>query len=139
VGIHHGRYLERHETSLRIDTSILVPQVPKALAAPPKGSETLCGQVAVGLRMAGWTEFLIPTMVAISAVESGCRVDAELLNDVEWSLGPLQINLSAHPWVGEWCAKDYVCSARAALRIFHMQGLRAWSSYRNGMYMDALR
>ncbi len=73
-------------------------------------------------------------MVAIARAESGCRPDAEILTFRERSLGPLQINLRAHPWVTPWCARDTVCAARAALVIYRRQGLTAWTAWQTGAW-----
>jgi hypothetical protein len=73
-------------------------------------------------------------MVAIGAAESGCQRNAVQTGRHERSLGPLQINVLAHTWVTDACARDYLCSAKAAKRIYQKQGLRAWTVYRTGAY-----
>lgn len=98
-----------------------------------------CQQVADALRQAGWPELMVPVMVAVARAESGCRREATARTSREYSVGPFQINLQAHPWVGEECARDYLCAARAALQI--AQGgydLTPWTAYRSGRYLQFL-
>jgi hypothetical protein len=54
----------------------------------------------------------------------------------EFSVGPWQINLYAHPDVTESCAQDLTCAASAAARISD-RGLdwSAWSTYTSGAYL----
>lgn len=92
----------------------------------------LCLQVKAALLEARWPEHVVPTMVAVAYAESRCRKEALHQTRREKSVGPLQINVRAHPWVSEKCARSYRCSARAALRIYRSQGIRAWSVYRSG-------
>lgn len=94
----------------------------------------VCFRLQRGLLAAGWPKMLMPTMLAIARAESGCRQDAVLETFREHSLGPLQINVRAHPWVTPWCARDTICASRAALVIARRQGLRAWTAYRTGAY-----
>jgi len=91
-----------------------------------------CVQVQQALWLAGWEARLIPTVERIAQMESGCQVEATRDTDEEYSVGPLQINLMAHQWVTDGCARDYTCSAEAALEIYRVQGLTAWTVYRNG-------
>src|SRR2546428_2074027 len=61
------------------------------LGSARTGSEAgVCGEVAEGLRRAGWDEDLVPTMVAVSMVEAGCKTEATRSNVRERSLGALQ-------------------------------------------------
>lgn len=73
-------------------------------------------------------------MIAIAHAESGCREDAVNVSFPERSVGILQLDVTSHLWINDWCARDTACSARAALRIYESQGLRAWTTYRNGSY-----
>jgi hypothetical protein len=93
-----------------------------------------CVQVQQALWLAGWEARLIPTVVEIARLESGCQMEATRKTAKEHSVGPLQINLMAHPDVSEDCARDYGCAAEAALEIYRVQGLVAWTVYRNGFH-----
>jgi hypothetical protein len=96
--------------------------------------------VVNALRRVGWPEFAIPIMKAISHAEAGCNPEATYETFREKSVGALQLNIRAHgKWITEWCARDLICSARAALVIYNSrQGLSAWTSYQNGSYLDFL-
>jgi hypothetical protein len=52
----------------------------------------------------------------------------------EFSVGPFQINLLAHPQISEECARDPVCAARYALKL----PLTAWTTFRSGEYLKYL-
>jgi hypothetical protein len=94
-----------------------------------------CQQVADAARQAGFPEFVIPVVVAISRAESGCRSDATNRTASEYSVGPMQINLMAHPEVSEDCARDFFCALRAAFRISGGgQDFSPWSVYTSGRY-----
>ena len=95
-----------------------------------------CAQVWDALRRAGWPEWAIPIMVAISRAETGgtCSPNATAATPQEYSVGPFQINLKAHPWVDEACARDPFCAAQAALRIYKSQGFDAWTVWKTGAW-----
>ncbi len=95
-----------------------------------------CEVMATALMNTGWPAELIPTMVAVSFAESGCRRDAVRRTSSELSVGPLQINIRAHRWVSYACATQYHCSARAALKIYRTpQGLRAWTVFQKQRHL----
>jgi hypothetical protein len=71
-------------------------------------------------------------MVEIAQAESNCRPEATNKSDIETSIGPLQLNVKAHPDISVRCARSYDCTAVAALVIYQRRGLEAWSVYRNG-------
>jgi len=53
----------------------------------------------------------------------------------EYSVGPWQINLLAHPDVSVNCAMDLSCAADAVARISaHGTNWSAWTTYRTGAY-----
>lgn len=93
-----------------------------------------CTQVARALEAANWPRFLVPIMVAISKAESGCDPNATNATIREYSVGPFQINLKAHPDVTESCARDAWCAAKAAFSIYQSSGLKAWTTFRTGAY-----
>ena len=95
--------------------------------------------MAGALYAAGWQLPLIPVMLAIARAESGCDPNAVHGTSSERSVGPLQINVLAHRWISEDCARSFLCSALAAKRIYAARGLPAWSAYRNGAYLRWLR
>lgn len=106
-----------------------------AFAFPTQRGLGACETVADALRRAGFPEFVIPVMVAISRAESGCRTEATAVTPREYSVGPLQLNLRAHPWVTEDCARDPYCAAQAAYRISGGgRNLRPWSTYVSGAF-----
>jgi hypothetical protein len=124
---------ERHDSRLEAASPAWAPE---SLLEPAAEAQMMraCAKLERGLRAAGWPETLVPTMLAVARAESGCQHDAVLETFRERSIGPLQINVRAHPWVTPWCARDHVCASRAALVIARRQGLRAWTSYRTGEY-----
>jgi hypothetical protein len=75
-------------------------------------------------------------MLAIAAAESRCDPAATLQTPQEYSVGPFQINLQAHPWVSEACARDPICAARAAWRIWSSSGFGAWTTWRTGAWQQ---
>ncbi len=90
-----------------------------------------CQRVYAALLARGLSPTRAAILTAIARAESGCRSEATNVTQREYSVGPFQINLRAHPWVTEECARDYWCSAGAALEIERRQGLGAWSVFRD--------
>ncbi len=141
VGTWNGRQVEREWSvvtrTVYADSLLGDPVVRLAGSRSALGGPQGCLRVADALRLAGWAEELVPVMVAIARVESGCNSQAI---HVERSLGVFQLNTApeAHPWISDWCARDSLCSAKAALTIFRKQGLSAWTAFRSGMYRDYL-
>lgn len=90
------------------------------------------------MRGAGFPESELARGYAIGMGESGWRSGA--LNDgtatatAEYSVGPWQINLKAHPNVSEACARDLECSTQVAFGLFEKQGWQPWGAYTNGSY-----
>jgi hypothetical protein len=77
---------------------------------------------------------------AVAEAESGGRSNAlcdSCAGTREFSVGPWQINLYAHPDVTESCAQDLTCAAAAAARISD-RGLdwSAWSTYTSRAYLE---
>lgn len=78
-------------------------------------------------------------MTAIAIGESGLNSDAHALTTKENSWGVFQINLYAHPTVTESCARDLVCSANAAHKIYtNAGGFTPWTIYKDGSYRQNL-
>lgn len=94
-------------------------------------------EVYDALREAGFSDAEARTMTAVAIAESNLREDATAVSSVEYSVGVFQINLRAHPWVTEQCARDVRCAARAARRIYLSQGIRAWSAYGTARFAAA--
>ncbi len=91
-----------------------------------------CDEIAAALAQAGWPEWAIPIMVRVAYAESGCRREATARSPLEYSVGPFQINLLAHPGVSEECARDPFCAARYALQLARSpRGLCHWTAFRN--------
>lgn len=93
-----------------------------------------CAQVDWALAQSSFPTWLRPIMAAIARAESGCRAEATAQTPQEYSVGPYQINLRAHPWVDEACARDPLCATEAAYRIWTSQGLGAWTTWRTGAW-----
>ena len=94
-------------------------------------------EVYDALREAGFSDAEARTMTAVAIAESNLREDATAVSPVEYSVGVFQINLRAHPWVTEQCARDVRCAARAARRIYLTQGIQAWSAYGTARFAAA--
>jgi len=98
-----------------------------------------CAQVYQALLAAGASEMRARVLTAIAWAESGCRTDAVRRcppdcvpgQAPEYSVGPFQINLYAHPRISPECAADPFCAARYALQL----PLEAWTAYRTGKYL----
>lgn len=98
--------------------------------------------MADALRKAGFSESVIPTMIAIALGESGGNSQAVCNNCLgvqEYSVGLWQINLYAHPHVTETCAKDPYCAAKAAYAISSEgTNFNPWTVYKTGKYLEFL-
>lgn len=96
-------------------------------------------ELAAAILEAGFPPSEIERALAIIAAESGG--DPGATNDTpgqEYSVGPWQINLMAHPQVGEACARDLECSTRYAYSLFSTQGWQPWGAYTSGAYKEHL-
>jgi len=93
--------------------------------------------VANVLRAAGFSESMVPTMMAIAKAESGWRADAVNDKNRNGSIdrGLFQIN-SVHQGNSWYPANplDPYQSAVAAFNIYKQQGLKAWTVYNSGAY-----
>ncbi len=136
VGTWNGHQVERRWSAGDVQPLDTQREAVLLAAAPATSPSTACQMVQDGLQRADWPPVLVPTMVAIAEAESGCRPDALRVTLRERSVGALQLNLHQHPWISDWCAKDSICAARAALRIFRAQGFLAWTAYRTGAYRE---
>lgn len=99
------------------------------------------GQLQTILRQAGWPEELIVIMAAVGMAESSGN--SEAINPGhgaggrrtrEYSVGLWQINTLVHRNYTVGQLKDPITNAREALRIYRMQGLRAWGAYIDKRY-----
>lgn len=95
------------------------------------------------LRVAGWPENLIVTMAAIGLAESRGNPQAHNAKPPDDSYGLWQINMLGN--LGPARRRQFginsnsdlfdpLTNAKAALAIYSQQGLRAWSTYTNGLY-----
>jgi len=138
-GIAHGRYLQKLDDARMVDGTVLDEftwQIPTDPTVKKKRAD--CAELAAALRASGWREVLVPTMIAISRAEAGCNPLARHRTMTEDSVGQLQINLRAHKFVTQECATDALCASWAALRVYHTQGLSAWTSYKTGQFRQFL-
>lgn len=96
--------------------------------------------VANVLRAAGFPENLVPTFMAIAMAESSWNPNATHRNsNGTIDEGLFQIN-SVHRG-NSWYPQnrmDPLQSAKAALGVYQMQGLKAWSVYNSGAYRQFL-
>jgi hypothetical protein len=90
------------------------------------------------LRRAGWPESLVPIMAAVGLAESSGNPRAVAHTSAEYSVGIWQINTYAHTQYSVNDLYDPDFNARAALEIYHTQGLHAWSTYTSGAYRKYL-
>jgi len=96
-------------------------------------------QLSEALQVAGVPGDLAPIGAAVALAESGGRSDAVCDSCVpgvrEYSVGPWQINLYAHPDVTASCAMELYCAARAAASISRQgRDWSAWSTYDSGAF-----
>lgn len=100
------------------------------------------GQIQSLLRQVGFPENLIVTMAAIGIAESSGNSNA--VNDgsgtksIEYSVGLFQINTRVHKNYSIEQLKNPEINAKEALRIYKLQGLRAWGAYTDGRYKKYL-
>jgi hypothetical protein len=104
------------------------------------------GQLQGFLREAGFPENEIVRMAAIGMAESagnsgavnpGRGAGGRRTN--EYSVGLWQINTKVHKKYTVEELKNPQTNAKEALRIYRMQGLRAWGAYTNGNYKKFLK
>ena len=100
---------------------------------------------AGALEAVGWPVETRRTALAISLAElgetspAGIRTGINERPGIERSHGPWQINLEAHPHVGEDCAHDLICSTKEALRISGGGfNFGPWGAYSSGAYTGHL-
>jgi len=90
------------------------------------------------MRAAGWPDEVIPIGVAVSLAESWNGTGINNNPPTEYSVGPWQINLLAHPNVSESQAQDLNYSSQYALQLWQRQGFQPWGAYTNGSYLKYL-
>lgn len=91
------------------------------------------------LRAAGFSPANVDVMTAIGKAESGLRSEATANTSKEYSVGPFQINLKAHPYVPEAEARDPVTAAKWAYKISGGSNFRPWTTYTSGKYRKFLK
>ncbi|MCM3883612.1 peptidoglycan-binding protein [Frankia sp. R82] len=105
-----------------------------ASAATSTVSDVQIAQVAANAGLAGCGGASLSTWVAVALAESGGNPYAHATVG-EDSRGLWQINMRAHGgWVGGRNLYDPTTNAWAARTVCVNQGIRAWSTYTNGMY-----
>ena len=113
------------------------PSVYEAVVRPePQAWPTTrwtCLEIAEAAARQGFTDTV--TVAAIAVAESGGRSDALAVTPRERSVGPLQINMRAHPSYSESCLRSLSCSLSAAWKIsVRGTNFNPWTVYRNGTY-----
>lgn len=92
------------------------------------------------LRAAGFDQSGVDTMIAIGKAESGLRTNATLSTSREYSVGPFQINLKAHPYVSEEDARNPSTAAKFAYILSGGgKNFRPWTTYTSGKYRKYLK
>jgi hypothetical protein len=105
-----------------------------ASAATGTISDAAIASVAANAGLAGCSGASLSTWVAVALAESGGNTFAHATVG-EDSRGLWQINMRAHAgWVGSHNLYDPATNAWAARQVCSTQGIRAWSTYTNGMY-----
>src|SRR2546429_349830 len=85
----------------------------------------------------GWNAQQAHIAIAIAMAESGINPNAQ--NSIG-ATGIWQILLRAHPDVSEACARDPICSTKAAYRIWQAAGnsFSPWTTFTGGAYKKYL-
>jgi hypothetical protein len=94
------------------------------------------GQIQSLMRSTGWPENIIVLMSAVAMAESSgdtCGPPGTISPN-EFSIGLFQINTLVHHNYTRQQLCDPVINSREGLRVFRLQGLRAWGSYTDGRY-----
>ncbi|SNQ48096.1 putative Transglycosylase family protein, peptidoglycan binding protein [Frankia canadensis] len=105
-----------------------------ASAATGAVSDVTIAQVAANAGLSGCSGVPLSTWVAVALAESGGNTFAHATAG-EDSRGLWQINMRAHAgWVGSRNLYDPATNAWAAKQVCSSQGVRAWSTWTNGMY-----
>lgn len=99
-------------------------------------------ELADALRRAGMPQDKIATAVAIAWAESSGEKTAichDCLGVSEYSVGPWQINLRAHPQVSASCAMNVDCAAQFVVNLSEQgQNFAPWTVFRTGAYQQHL-
>jgi hypothetical protein len=103
------------------------------------GSYTGAKQVIYNaLIAAGFTPANAETMTAISGAESHWSSAATANTSKEYSVGPFQINLKAHPYIPESEARNPVTAAQWAYKLSGGANFTPWTTYTSGAYKQYL-
>lgn len=92
-------------------------------------------QRIAAMQAAGWPAEAIPIGVAVSLAESWSGNGINNNPPIEYSVGPWQINLLAHPDVSETQAQDLNWSTAYALKLYQAHGFQPWGAFTNGSYL----
>jgi hypothetical protein len=91
------------------------------------------------LTAAGFTAGNVDVMTAIGKAESGLRSEATANTSKEYSVGPFQINLKAHPYIPEAEARNPVTAAQWAYKLSGGSNFQPWTTYTSGKYKQFLK
>jgi hypothetical protein len=121
---------------------------PTVAVTPPASTVTVSGvysyqQLSQALQATGMTLAAAKVGAAIAEAESSGRALAicdSCAGVREYSVGPWQINLIAHPSVSAQCAEELNCAARAAAAISSGgRNWNPWSTFTSGKYRRYLQ
>jgi hypothetical protein len=99
------------------------------------GSSNSSSVIRQALKSAGFTQQGVDTMTAIGYAESGLRSNATANTSKEYSVGPFQINLKAHPYIPESEARDPTTAAKWAYQLSGGgKNYTPWTTYTSGKY-----
>lgn len=123
---------------LRMPSPSTAVSLYEAAAAPePQAWPTTrwtCLEIAEAAARQGFTDTV--TVAAIAVAESGGSSDALSVTPRERSVGPLQINMRAHPAYSESCLRSLSCALAAAWKISSGgTNFAPWSVYKSGSYL----
>ncbi|CAO5188957.1 Peptidoglycan-binding protein [Frankia sp. AiPs1] len=119
---------------LGVGASMFATANPASAATGSRIPDSQIARVAANAGLAGCGGASLSTWVAMALAESGGNTYAHATVG-EDSRGLWQINMRAHGgWVGGRNLYDPATNAWAARQVCASQGVRAWSTYTNGMY-----
>lgn len=115
----------------------VVPGTPPAVVVAAPECQTPAGVLAIAARNAGLPPDRIVTAVAIAGAESGFRLEARKVDNVESSFGPWQVNRDAHP---QYTADELMTPDGAARAMVQISGngssWQPWTGWFSGAYLD---
>jgi hypothetical protein len=113
----------------------VVPKTPPAVVVAAPECQTPAGVLAIAGRNAGLPPDRVLTAVAIAGAESGFRLEARKVEEIESSFGPWQVNRDAHP---QYTADDLMTADGAARAMGQISGngstWQPWTGWFSGAY-----